>query len=94
MFVFNCLVFQVYVQLVFRLPGAIGKKLFNLLGIQNDWQHTILKTIVVEYVAKRFADNALEAVISQGPNGVFPTGTAAEIPPNHKDRCARICRMI
>ncbi len=75
----NRLRWQIDGQLVARIGGNVLVNLFHFRFGQSDWQHAVLRTIVVKNIGVGFGDHAAESKIVQRPDGMLATGSIAKV---------------
>src|SRR3546814_14947247 len=61
-----------------RVRGQSQQRIYRVRR-QNDWQHAILDTVIVENVRNTRRYDAADAKVGEGPRGTPPAGPAAEI---------------
>src|SRR5260221_11666521 len=77
------------VQVDGELIAAVFRTLEELLDLvfaEADGQHAVFEAVVVEDVGEGGGDDGAEAVVFDGPDGMFATGAAAEVAAGEKDR--------
>jgi hypothetical protein len=67
---------------------------FDLLLAENDWQHPVLETIVVEDIGKGRGNDRTDAEVFDRPHGVLPRRTASKISARDEDFGSPIARQI
>ena len=73
--------------------GQVDNPPHLLLG-QDYRQQAVLEAVVKENVGEAGGDDAADAIVVQGPGGVFPGGAAAEVAPGHQDVGGGVGRLV
>src|SRR5215211_44374 len=86
--------FEVYGQAVALKLSRAPHEFGDLLVLERDGEHAVLRAVVLEDVGEGGGDDCAEAVVEQGPGRVLARRAAAEVTPGEEHRGARVARLV